>query len=295
MKIAVVGAGGFVGSNLIEYLLANTNHKITAITKKSKILNQNKKRLYVEYCDVFDTKLLVKKLKNCDCAVYLIHQLGSGKEWAKKEERATESFSQAALSAGIKKVIYLGGLASGARGLSAHLISRQKTGKILKNKLPKVIELRTSVIIGRGSASFDLINELSKRYPIMLLPRWANTKIQPIALLDVLKYITTTINKDIKESQIIEIGGPEILTYKQLIIKRARYLNKKSLIFTLPFLPKWPGKLLLKTLLPINKNSKIVDDMLDSLTCEMVVTNNSSQKAFACVKPMSIEESFSKY
>lgn len=270
MKIAIIGAGGFIGQNLIGYLLKNPDYELIALTRHINKIKIEHKNLKIFEYDVLGEKY-PQSLKDCDIAVYLIHMMGQ-KDWCEKESRAAYNFCKIAKQTKIKKVIYLSGLGDDNKKLSKHLNSRHLTGKILAQNLPLVIELRASVIIGKGSASYDLINHLSSKLKFIILPAWADTKVQPIALLNVLQLLEKAITTQFKSSAIIEMGGPDTLTYRQLLIQNAKISGNKLKILKLKLLPEWPGKYLLQVFC-IGQDVRIAKDMLESLKYDMVVQN----------------------
>jgi len=291
MNIAIVGAGGFVGQNLIKHLVKNTTHSIIAITLHPDKIRQQNDRLKVVGCDVFDGDKLTESLMGCTAAVYLIHQMQQKGDWVAKEAQATNIFCLAAKKAKVGRAVYLSGLGGDTQKLSKHLKSRHLCGQILKDNLPVVIELRASIIIGRGSASYDLVNDLSSKLRVMILPAWAKTLVQPIALHDVMQYITAAL-KTPQKSEIIEIGGPKVLTYKDLLKTNAQFRGNKLFIIKLAFLPKWPAKYLLS--MYTKKHSRVVNNMIESLQSDMIVTNKLAKTYFGNIRPMSLGEAFKK-
>ena len=222
MKIAIIGANGYIGHNLINKLLTDTGHNIIALSPNVESMTITNERLVKHNVDVFDTEKLSTYLKDCDAAYYLIHMMAQKKlDFAKAETMAAQSFCKAAKNSNITRVIYLGGLGNDAEKLSKHLASRHKTGEILRNNLPQVIEFRASMVVGHGSISYDIVTNLIHKLPVLTLPKWAKTLTQPIGLSDALQYLVTALNLQTKQSQIVEIGGPQQMSYGDLMKRYA--------------------------------------------------------------------------
>ncbi|MDQ3065328.1 MAG: NAD(P)H-binding protein, partial [bacterium] len=181
MKIAILGANGYIGHNLIQRLINKTPHTIVALSPNAETMQFSHSRLAKHNVNVFDTEVLKLYMKDCDIAYYLIHMMAQKKlDFAEAETSAAESFCEAIVSTNVKKVIYLGGLGNDYEKLSKHLASRHKTGEILRSGPAQVIEFRASMVVGRGSISYDIIANLVHKLPILTLPKWAKTLTQPI-------------------------------------------------------------------------------------------------------------------
>ncbi|NBU33057.1 NAD-dependent epimerase/dehydratase family protein [bacterium] len=292
MIIAVLGANGYIGHNLIKQLLAETNHSIVALSMQAESMPLNDTRLSKHNVDVFDTEQLRVYLKNCDAAYYLIHMMAQNKlDFAEAESLAAKSFCTAAEGSALKRVIFLGGLGNDNEKLSKHLASRHKTGQILKNGLPLVIEFRASMVIGDGSISYDIIVNLIHKLPILTLPKWAKTLTQPIGLNDALSYLIAAIDLKTSKHQIVEIGGPEQLSYGDLMKRYAAWRNKKMLIVKLHVIPVSVAAWWLNLFTP-RIHAKVGRIMVESLSNPMLVTNNVSSELFPEIKPKSLEEVF---
>ena len=292
MNIAIIGANGYIGRNLIERLLTETDHFIVAISSHAESININDKRLTKKNADVFDTEKLHMYIKNCDAAYYLIHMMAQKKiDFAKAESKAAVSFCTAASDSNIKRVIYLGGLGSDMDKLSKHLKSRHKTGEILKNNLPQVIEFRASMVIGHGSISYDIVTNLIQKLPILTLPDWAKTLTQPIGLSDCLNYLISAIKLSTNEHQIVEIGGSEQLSYEDLMKRYAAWKNKKMIIIKLHLVPESVAVWWLNLFTP-KTHAWVGKAMLQSLSNPMVVTNNRARTLFPNIHPKNLEEVF---
>src|SRR5665213_2434417 len=224
MTVAIVGASGFVGQNLLRYVLANTDYSVRAVCRspqKIQFDRQYTERVQLVSADVFDYDAIKKSLEGTDAAVYLIHMMAAKGNYYDLETKAAETFGKAAQAANLPRVVYMGGLGSDADKLSKHLQSRHHTGTILKSYVPLVIEFRASMIVGDGSIAYDIMKSLVKNLPVQTMPSWAITKTQPIALQDALQYLTASLVVPVQKHEIVEIGGPEQLSYKDLVSRYA--------------------------------------------------------------------------
>jgi uncharacterized protein YbjT (DUF2867 family) len=243
MRVLVTGATGFVGSRLLSPLL-DAGHEVT-------VLVRNAER-YTGPADVrvvegdllepgsFDDALSV------DAAYYLVHSMGSGDDFAERDRRAARNFADAASETGVERVVYLGGLGEEREELSRHLESRREVERVLGEGDYDLTTLRAAIIIGDGSASFDMIEQLVRKLPVMVTPRWVRTDCQPIAIADVIQYLVGVLDHPETASETYEIGGPDVLTYEQIMRQTARQLGRKLFIVPVPVLtPKlsshWVG------------------------------------------------------
>ena len=185
MNIAILGASGYIGHNLIKRLVSETDHSIVALSPHAESISIEHNRLVKYNVDVFGMEHLSLYLENCDASYYLVHMMSQDQfDFVQAETMAAENFCTVAADSNIKRVIYLGGLGNNSEKLSKHLISRHKTGEILKQHLPQVIEFRASMMVGHGSISYDIVTNLINKLPILTLPRWAQTLTQPIGIID---------------------------------------------------------------------------------------------------------------
>ena len=214
--ILVTGATGYVGGRLVPRLLEK-GFKVRCLARDSSRLIGRWENADIVQGDVLDRNSLIDKFNGIETAYYLIHSMGSSDEFSKTDLIAAENFASASERQGVKRIIYLGGLGSSKENLSKHLSSRIKTGDTLRKSNVPVTEFRAGVIVGSGSLSFEMIRYLTERLAVMLTPRWVNTKTQPIAISDVLRYLIEAINNEKSKDEIIDIGGDDILTYKDLM------------------------------------------------------------------------------
>ena len=294
MNIAIIGASGFVGKNLIKHLLENTDHNICAISldvKNIKIEEKYKNRITLIDINIFDYEKLKNSLVGIDIVYYFIHMLNYKGNFYKKENQAAEIIGKTLKEININKVIYMSGLGRDNEKLSKHLESRHNTGNILRNYIKQVIEFRASMIIGKGSASFEIVKDVISHSPIVILPETAKTETQPISIDDTLLYLRKALDITTRENLIIEIGGEEVMSYKKFLEKYNKFSGRDIPIFVIPFLPERLAGLFLQ-FFTTKDQAKIGQNMIHSFKNEMIVTNNLARELFPDIHPKKVEESF---
>jgi uncharacterized protein YbjT (DUF2867 family) len=292
-QIVVIGASGFVGNNLIGELLIKTQVSIRAVARNiNNIKAAPNSRLEIMSGDLTSSASMQKCLKGAEVVFFLVHKLeSSSSTLIQNEAQVAKEFGRVAKSSGIKRVIYLSGLGVDDDVLSRHLTSRHNTGSILRSYVPIVIELRAGIIIGQGSISFEIIRHLINKLPILILPKYAKTLTQPIGINDVLRYLLASLDLAVEKSEIVEIGGPEKMSYQDLLKSYAKFLGKKRLIICLPILPLWLAGWFLYLLTP-KAIAQVGRNMVESFQNEMVVTNNRGQELFPEIIPESVQKTF---
>ncbi|NNF63297.1 MAG: SDR family oxidoreductase [Acidimicrobiia bacterium] len=279
MKILVTGASGYIGGRLVPALL-EAGHEVRCMSRNPTKLDDDpwRERVEVVEADVLDKASLDAALEGCDAAFYLVHSMGEG-DFTSRDREAATNFSEAAATCGLRRIVYLGGLGEGD-DLSAHLASRHEVGKLLASGATPVTELRAAVIIGSGSVSFEMLRHLTEVLPVMITPKWVSVRCQPIAIRNVLEIMVNVIADDGSESCIIEIGGPDVLTYAEMM---QQYANEAGLprriILPVPVLTpqlssRWIG---LVTPLPTG----VARPLVDSLRHEVVVGDMSASRRLA--------------
>ena len=295
MNIAILGATGFLGTQLMSHLLANTDFNVKAIARDTSgviIKPEYKNRLQAISANVMDEDETSSALKDVDVAYYFVHMMGQkNKDFYTQEAIAANRFSAAAITAGVKRVIFMGGLGNDHEDLSPHLLSRHNTGTILRENLPLVLEFRASMIIGNGSIAFEIVRNLVHKMPFMTLPKWSISRTQPIALLDALAYLTQAATVPLTEHHIVEIGGSDVVTYIEFYRRYANWAGRHPLIVRVPFLPEWLGGKWLDLFTPKN-HAKIGRVMVHSLANTMVVTHDHATQLFPDIHPRSLEKAF---
>ncbi|MDA2978956.1 MAG: SDR family oxidoreductase [Actinomycetota bacterium] len=280
MRIAVTGATGYIGGRLVPRLLAEGHDVVCLARSPAKLADRPwSDKVEVIKADLIGSADLDTALAGCDIAYYLVHSMGSGSDFDATDRRGAERFIDAAEKAGVKRVVYLGGLGSEDDALSDHLSSRHNVGVVLASRSVPVTEFRAAVVIGSGSVSFEMLRHLTQVLPIMTTPKWVRTRCQPIAIRDVLSFLVAGIAETSSGHRVYEIGGPDVLTYEEMMQGYASVVGLSSrLIIPVPVLsPRlsslWVG---LVTPLPIN----VARPLVESLRNEVVVKDDSA-KVFA--------------
>jgi uncharacterized protein YbjT (DUF2867 family) len=226
---------------------------------------------------------LVMAMTGIDIAYYLIHSMeGSSKDWKKfaaRDRLAAENFARAATYCGIKRIIYLGGLSTKKvknGELSEHLRSRNEVGEILKTSSAKVTILRAAVILGQGGGSFQMLQYLVEKLPVMICPKWVATMSQPIAVDDVVTYLVGCLEANDTEARTYDIGGPDLLTYADMMKRYAKMTNKSIRILLIPFLTPRLSSYWIDLVTPVR--ASLARPLIDSLKHEAVVTDDSIKK-----------------
>jgi uncharacterized protein YbjT (DUF2867 family) len=240
MRILLTGANGYVGTRLMPRL-AEAGHEIYALVRsKSRIEIPEKFRsqIHIIEADLLAPSSLDKIPKEIDAAYYLVHSMSYSQKFSELEITSAKNFSKCMENTNAKQIIYLSGLANEAH-LSRHLSSRKKVGEILQEGKVPVTILMAGIIIGSGSASFEIIRDLVEKLPVMIAPKWLNKLTQPIAVRDVLSYLTLVLDHPACLNQSFEIGGPDVMSYKELLLRFAQVRGLKRKIFIVPvFTPR---------------------------------------------------------
>lgn len=270
MKILVTGATGYVGGRLVRALLGG-NHQVRVFVRDAKKVRQNNWSEDVEVStgDVTDYARVRSALNGVDVAFYLLHSINSALKFDAIEREMATTFGSAAAAANVKQIIYLGGIANDEKS-SQHLKSRVATGELLASFGVPVLELRAGIIIGSGSASFEMLRHLTHRLPIMTTPKWVKNRTQPIAIRDVLYYLISAANLSEASSGIYDIGGSEILTYEEMMQTFARVSKlRKRLIIKVPILSPSLSSLWIGFVTPVP--TTLARPLVESLISEVVV------------------------
>ncbi|MDW7641302.1 MAG: NAD(P)H-binding protein [Nitrosarchaeum sp.] len=272
-SILVTGATGFIGSRLISFL-SSSGYAIKGMSRK-KIQDSNNVK-YVQ-ADVFDVDQLEKTMSGIDVAYYLLHSMeGSSQKWkefASRERIQAQNFLNAATKANVKRIIYLGGLVNDSLELSPHMKSRKEVGEILASGNIPVTQLRASLIIGAQGGSYAMLRYLVERLPVMVTPSWVKSLAQPIAVDDVIEYLVGCMNSPETSGKIYEIGGPDTMTYEELMRVYSAYLNKNIFVLQIPFLTTRLSSYWVDLITPVK--ASLARPLIDSLVHDTIVSDNS--------------------
>ena len=289
MKVLLTGSTGYIGRRLKEKLLEDKDIQLRLLVRNKKsISNDIKNKIEIIEGDTFNKESLKEALKDIDVAYYLIHSL-SNDNYKDLDKISAQNFLDIANLCGVKKIIYLGGLGVKDKNTSEHLLSRIETGEILSsNKNVQTIWFRAGVIIGSGSASFEIIRNLTEKLPIMTTPKWVNTLAQPICIKDVLTYLKEAIKLETKEDLIVDIGS-KALTYKDMMMGTANALGLKRVIIPLPFMSINISSYWLNLFTPVPFS--VAKALIEGLKSEVVIQNDNAKKYFPNITPISYENS----
>ena len=287
MKVLLTGSTGYIGRRLKQQLLNDENIELKLLVRNKKSISSLNENAQVVEGDTFNKESLKEALKDVEVAYYLIHSL-SNENYKDLDKISAQNFLDVANECGVKRIIYLGGLGVKNENTSEHLLSRIETGEILSsNKNVQTIWLRAGVIIGSGSASFEIIRNLTEKLPIMTTPKWVNTKAQPIAVTDVLSYLHKSLYLDVKENLIVDIGS-EQLSYKNMMLKTAKVLGLKRILITLPFISINLSSYWLNLFTPVPY--AVAKALVEGLKSEVIIQNDHAKKYFPNIIPISYED-----
>lgn len=287
MKVLLTGSTGYIGRRLKQILLNDENIELKLLVRNKKSVTTLDKNVTIIQGDTFDKESLKEALKDVEIAYYLIHSL-SNENYKDLDKISAQNFLDVANECGVKRIIYLGGLGVKNENTSEHLLSRIETGEILSsNKNVQTIWFRAGVIIGSGSASFEIIRNLTEKLPIMTTPKWVDTKAQPIAVSDVLSYLHNGLYLEKKENLIVDIGS-EQLSYKNMMLKTAKVLGLKRYLITLPFMSINLSSYWLNLFTPVPFT--VAKALIEGLKSEVIIQNDHAKKYFPNITPISYEE-----
>ena len=282
--ILVTGATGYIGGRLAPRLLEEGHSVRVLVRSRSRVMSRPwSSKVEIAVGDVLDPQSLSEAMTGVDCAYYLIHSMSSGSAFREMDVQAACTFGEAARAAGVKRIVYLGGLGDPKAKLSRHLRSRQETGDALRESGVPVTEFRAAVIVGSGSISFEMIRHLSERLPVMVCPRWIYSRIQPIAIDDLLDYLVAALDAPESRGQTIEIGGEDVTTYRGLIMGYARARGLRRILLPVPVLTPRLSSYWVHWTTPIPAG--ITAALVEGLRNDVVVTNDLARELFPNISP----------
>ncbi|MFW9810610.1 MAG: NAD(P)H-binding protein [Candidatus Thorarchaeota archaeon] len=280
VNILVLGSTGYVGSRLVERLVDEGYNVHAGWRTESKLKSQSWKahpKVQTVHVDVLDIEELKEAMKGCDVVFYLVHSMYSGKDFANLDRQAAKNIVTVADELGTKRIIYLGGLGRKDDELSLHLRSRKEVERILRSSKTPVTTFQAAMIIGPGSASFEIMRYLVNRLPVMLTPKWVRTKTQPISIEDTIEYLVGCISKPDTVGQSFDIGGPEITTYQDLMTMYATEAGLiQRLAFPIPLLTPNLSSYWVELVTPIQ--ATIARPLIEGLSHETICRDNRIRK-----------------
>jgi len=279
--IAVTGASGYVGGRLVPALL-DAGYRVRCIAREPRKLDERSWRSHagvsVERGDLSDSAVLTQQLTDCSAAFYLVHSMeGSGKAYAERDRELANVFAASAAAAHVERIIYLGGLGELGTGLSEHLSSRREVERVLASTGVPVTVFRAAMIIGSGSASFEILRYLVERLPIMVTPSWVRTESQPVAIADVLHWLVRCLAVPETTGKTLEIGGADAMPYRELMRIMTEELGlPKRIIIPVPVLTPRLSSGWISLVTPVSY--RIARPLAEGLRNRVVVTNNEVQR-----------------
>ena len=283
-RILVTGATGYIGGRLVPCLLQEGYRVRVLVRSRVRVLSRPwSAQVEILTGDIFEPQTLAEVLAGVDSAYYLIHSMSQGSNFHNLDLEAARAFGQAAQRAGVDRIMYLGGLGDPEGNLSQHLRSRQETGQALREGGVPVTEFRAAVIVGSGSISFEMIRYLVERLPVMICPRWIYSRIQPIAVQDVLAYLVGALDTPASRDRTIEIGGENVTTYKGLMLGYAEKRGLRRLLLSVPVLTPRLSSYWVHWLTPIP--SDITVALVEGLRNDVIVTDDRARTLFPHIEP----------
>lgn len=288
-KILVLGATGYIGGRLVPRL-AQRGHAVRCLVRD---LNKSRQKPWADDVELFEgdvlnSDTLTEAFRGVSAVYYLIHSMGADEDrFAQLDRTAAENVRAAAEQSGVNRIIYLGGLGRREDQTSRHLRSRHEVGEILREGSVPVTEFRAAIIVGSGSVSFEMIHHLVNRLPLMICPRWVVTHTQPIAIRDVLAYLVQALDTPDSAGRIIDIGGPDILTYRDMMLATARVLGLRRILIQVPVLTPRLSSYWVNLVTPIP--ASVARPLIEGLRHETVVENDLATELFD-IKPIGFKD-----
>jgi uncharacterized protein YbjT (DUF2867 family) len=284
--ILVTGATGYIGGRLVPHLLEEGRRVRVMVRNPSRLNGRGwEDRVDVAVGDVLKPDTLPDVLDGVHTAYYFIHSMKSGEDFAERDRSAARNFAQAAEAAGVSRIIYLGGLEpNNPDSDSAHLDSRHEVGDILREAEVDVTEFQAAVVVGAGSISFEMVRYLTERVPVMITPRWVWTPTQPIAVDDVLAYLSTALDVPASRGEVIPIGGADVQTYGDMMLGYAEARDLKRHIVPVPMLSPSLSSRWVHLVTPVDK--AIAKPLIMGLKSEVTVQDDRARRLFPDIEPV---------
>jgi Predicted nucleoside-diphosphate-sugar epimerases len=289
--VLVTGATGYVGGRLVPPIVSCGYGVRCLVRKPEQARNQLAPSVEIVAGDLLDRDSAMSAMRGVDTAFYLVHALRAGGDIWRDEITAADNFARAAKQAGVRRIIFLGGLGDALghpEHLSPHLATRQAVGRILRESGVQTLEFRASIIIGSGSMSFEMIRTLVDRLPVMVTPLWVNRLAQPIGIEDVISYLVAAIEVLIHESAVLEIGGSDRGSYRDLMREYARQRGLHRLMIPVPFLSPRLSGLWLSIVTPLR--ARVGRRLLEGVRTDTVVNDDHARVLFPEIHPRDYRE-----
>ena len=289
--ILLTGATGCIGGRLLG-ALEGRGRAVRCMTRRPALLaGRVAPRTEVVYGDCLDAASLPAALAGVDSACYLVHSLGGGADFEAQDRAAARNFGAAARAAGVRRIVYVGGLGGEAR-LSRHLRSRHETGTLLRQSGVPVVELRSGIVLGAGSLSFELIRALVERLPVMVCPAWVRTPTQPIALADIVAYFVAALDLPGDESRALEIGGDDVVSYGDIMREYARQRGLRRWLIPVPLLTPRLSSLWLGLTTPVY--ARVGRELVDGLRTATVAGDDAARRTIPAVRPLGLRQAIAQ-
>lgn len=286
-RVLVTGATGYIGGRLVPRLL-EAGYSVRCIARNAQRLEGRFPGAEIVDGDIFDESRLRAALEGIDAAFYLVHSMSDAAEFAQRDLDAASLFGKVARECNVARIVYLGGLGNDESDLSHHLRSRHEVGKALRDGGVQTIEFRAAMIVGSGSISFEMMRYLTERLPVMIAPRWVMTCCQPIAIRDVMRYLVAALDSEGNASQVYEIGGTHVVTYRDMMLSYARLRDLKRRIFIVPFFTPRLSSYWVHLVTPIS--ARLAQPLILGLHNEVIVHDRAAARDFPQIQPAGFEE-----
>ncbi|MBN1446470.1 MAG: SDR family oxidoreductase [Bacteroidetes bacterium] len=286
--ILLLGATGYIGGRLLPRLIQRGHDVRCLVRNPHKIPPEDAEQALLYQGDVLKPETLPVAFAGTEIVFYLVHSMSGGNEDFERQDRAAAAYvAGAARAAGVQRIIYLGGLGERNSDQTPHLRSRHEVGDILRSSGIPVTEFRAAVIVGSGSASFEMLHHLVNRLPVMITPRWVSVRTQPLAIADLLSYLLDAVDRPESAGEVIDIGGPEVLTYRDMMLTVARVLGLRRAVLPVPVLTPKLSSYWVNLVTPIPFS--LARSLIESVRSETICENDSAARLFD-IRPMRFED-----
>jgi uncharacterized protein YbjT (DUF2867 family) len=284
--ILLTGASGYVGGYLLKSLEA-AGHRVRCVARRPTAMHTLGARTTVVGADVLDRESIAAAMRGVHTAYYLVHSMSSERSFDQTDREGARNFAEAARAAGVKRIIYLGGLGNPNTPLSRHLRSRHKVGELLRGSGTQVVEFRASAIIGAGSLSFEMVRALVERLPVMITPRWVTIEAQPIAVEDVIRYLVAALALETRDNRVFEIGGAGRVSYRDIIREYARQRGLKRAMIRVPVLTPRLSSWWLRLVTPLQ--ARVGRELIEGVRHATVVSDDLALQTFS-IRPAGLRK-----